>query len=103
MKKINVVKSNTKVSLRNVILMSVCGILALSSIFMTIETATSGLEISKLEKTEAELSNQKKDLEESLVRTLSVSELQEKSSGLGFTKPTNLVYVAPTAPVAKLP
>lgn len=103
MKKINIVSTTKKVSFRNIILMSVCGILALSSIFMTIETATSGLEIGKLEKTEVELANQKKDLEESLVKTLSVSELQEKSQGLGFTKPKNLVYVAPTAPVAKLP
>lgn len=70
---------------------------------MTIETATTGLEIAKLEKTEKELSQEKMDLEESLVKTLSMGTLQEKSLSLGFTKASNLVYITPSESVANLP
>lgn len=88
---------------RNYILFGTFGILAVTSIFMTIETATSGVEISKLEKTEASLVQRKSDMEELLVKTLSLGELQAKSGALGFSKPVDLVYVTPTESVAKLP
>lgn len=88
---------------RNYILFGTFGILAITSIFMTIETATSGVEISKLEKNEAILAQQKSDMEELLVKTLSLGELQAKSGTLGFSKPVDLVYVTPTESVAKLP
>ena len=75
----------------------------MSSIFLTIESATTGVEVSRLEKTETDLSNQKRGLEEVLVKSLSSSTLQEKSTELGFVKPTDLVYLSQVAPVAKLP
>lgn len=89
--------------MKNIILISIVAILAVSSIFLTIESATTGVEVAKLEKTEADLSNQKRDLEEVLVKSLSSSTLQEKSTELGFVKPTDLVYLSSAAPVAKLP
>lgn len=89
--------------MKKIVLMSIVAVLAISSIFLTIESATIGMEVSKLEKTEAALSNQKRDLEEVLVRSLSNSTLQEKSTELGFIKPIELVYVSQVAPVAKLP
>jgi hypothetical protein len=89
--------------MKNTVLITIVGVLAISSIFLTIETATTGVEVAKLEKTEAALINQKRDLEESLVKTLSVADLQEKSVELGFVKPANLVYVTGAATVAKLP
>lgn len=78
-------------------------ILAFSSVAMTIDIATSNLEVSRLEKTEAELLSQSNDFEDSLARVISISSLQDKSGGLGFIKPTNMVYVSQAEPVAKLP
>ncbi len=104
------VKNKTSVkSVKNYILITLCGILAASSVFMTIETATSGAEVANLDKTEIELTNQKRALEENLVKGISMSSLEGKSAELGFIKPESLVYVAGNeastaiAPVANLP
>lgn len=104
------VKNKTSVkSVKNYILITLCGILAAVSVFLTIETATSGAEVASLDKTEVELINQKRTLEENLVKGISMSKLEEKSVELGFIKPESLVYVSssenPTAvaPVANLP
>lgn len=104
----NKYKSRSVKSIRNYILIVICGILAVSSIFMTIETATVGSELAKIEKTQNLLSNQKRDLDETLVKTLSITELQQKGADLGFVKADNLVYVSTgenleTASVVKLP
>jgi hypothetical protein len=78
-------------------------VLALSSIFMTIETATSGVEIASLQKQEVGLQEEKRSLEESLVKSLSLGDMEDKSVEMGYTKPAALVYVAPPETVAKLP
>jgi len=85
------------------ILIGVCGILAASSILMTLEAATSGVEVSNLRNQEVALSSQKTYLEDTLVKSLSMSSLQQESSTLGFVKPSTLVYVTPIQPVAELP
>jgi hypothetical protein len=81
----------------------ICAVLAVLSIFMTIESATSGTEVSEIQKKEALLMTQQQDLQEALVESLSVNSLQEKSNELGFAKINNLVYVAESVPVARLP
>ncbi|HET7098928.1 MAG TPA: hypothetical protein VFI61_01685 [Patescibacteria group bacterium] len=102
-------KIKLHLSLRNYILFGICGILAISSVFMTIETATSGMEMSKIEKDEVLLLDKKKGLEDTIVRTLSLSDLEQKGLELGFTKAIDLVYVSTSdagstqAPVANLP
>lgn len=88
---------------KNYILLGICGLLAVFSVIITIGSATSGAQIASLQKKEGELSDQKRDLEGTLVKTLSVTELEAKSSVLGFVKPVNLVYLSEAAPVAKLP
>lgn len=90
-------------SLRVYVLSGICGVLAIASIFMTIESATSGGEIASLQKEETQLTGQQQDLQEALVQNLSISSLQEKSQGLGFVKVSNLVYVSDGSPVARLP
>jgi hypothetical protein len=85
------------------ILIGFVGILAISSVFMTVVTATSGAEVSVLQREESVLADQKRTLENTLVKTLSMNDLQEKSVGLGYEKPVNLVYIAPPEAVAKLP
>jgi hypothetical protein len=90
-------------NLKKYILISLFGVLAVSSVFMTVVGATSGAEISKLQKEEAKLTDEKRYLENMLVKTLSMNQLQEKSGSLGFAKPVNLVYVTQPEAVAKLP
>lgn len=89
--------------MKKVILIATVVVLAVSSIFLTIETATTGVEIARLEGTESTLLNQKQVLDGSLVKRLSVVQLQEKGVELGYAKPTELIYVTEVAPVAKLP
>lgn len=105
-------KSNYKIksvkSIKNYVLIGICAVLAISSILITIETATVGTEMAKIEKAQTLLSNQKRGLEEILVKTLSITELQQKGADLGFVKADNLVYVTSDenlgkASVAKLP
>src|SRR5690348_15894668 len=97
-------KIGSKLSLRGLrvyILTGLCGILAVLSIFMTIESASTGAEISSIQKKEAVLTREQQDLEASLVTNLSVHSLQEKSLELGFAKFSNLVYVSGGIPVAR--
>ena len=89
--------------IKKYILIGICAILAISSVFMTVETATSGVEVSSLRSEEAELLSQKRELEDSLIKNLSVSGLQQKSGEMGYEKPSVLVYVAEAKPVANLP
>ena len=49
------------------------------------------------------LSNQKRILGREFGKGVSMSQLQEKSSELGFVKPANLIYISGISPVAKLP
>jgi hypothetical protein len=100
MKKIDFKKSGQNIKY---VLIGVCGILAISSIIMTIETATSSAEVASLQKEEATLADQKMSLENSLVKSLSMGELQTQSAEMGFVKPGTLVYVAPAQNVARLP
>ena len=90
-------------NIKKYILIGFLGALTVSSVLMTVVAATSGAEVSNLQKEEARLSDQKRYLEDTLVKTLSTNELQEKSIELGYGKPVNLVYVAPPEAVAKLP
>lgn len=92
-----------KIGFTKYLLAGILIVLVVSSIFMTVETATSGVEMTGLQKEEAELASQKRSLEDSLVKSLSVSTLQTQSQNLGFVKPVSLVYVAPAEAVAKLP
>jgi hypothetical protein len=91
------------ISIKKYILIGLFGVLAISSVIMTVVSATSGAEISKLQKEEAKLTDEKRYLENMLVKTLSMSQLQEKSGSLGFGKPVNIVYVTQPEAVAKLP
>lgn len=96
-------KQNGVKGIRGYILIATVGVLAISSIFLTIETAVTGAVVSNLEKTEAQLEAHKKELESSMVKNQSVTNLIDKSGELGFSKPANLVFVNDVAPVAKLP
>ncbi len=88
---------------RGVILVITLAVMVVSSVFVTIETATSGVEFAALQKEEVQLLDQKGYLQDSLVKSLSVSQLQEESVAMGYVKPTALVYTSAGEAVAKLP
>lgn len=97
MTKNNLLKSN-----KNYVLLIICGILVIANVFITIGGAGSGVEVASLQKQEAVLSAQKDELQNELVKSLSLNDLQEKSQSLGFTKPQAEVYLSGAAPVANI-
>ena len=71
--------------------------------YLTIETATSGATLAKLEKDESTLVQQNKELEEQIVKSSSLNGLEKRSTELGFAKPAKILYINTTSEVAKLP
>jgi hypothetical protein len=97
-------KKGTSHGITKYVLFAVGGVLAISSILMTVETATSGVEVASLREKQSELSMEKRNLENTLVRSLSMSDLEQKGTELGYVKPMNTVYVSGSKEaVAKLP
>jgi len=78
---------------KNYILITIAVILAVSSVLVTIGSASSGVEASKIEQEKTRLLSQKRDLETSLVTSLSMGELETKSGELGFVKPQDPLYL----------
>jgi hypothetical protein len=71
-------------------------------VLLNIHTATMGAKLSHLETKEEELIKQKHDLEDQVVRTSSLSKISEKAEELGFSNPSDVVYLTAEDPVAKL-
>jgi hypothetical protein len=88
---------------KNQLLLGICGVLTILTVVVTVSTATTGAEMSRLEKEEATLTDQRRDIQESFVKTLSTHELEDKSGSLGFAKPADIVYISALLPVANLP
>lgn len=78
-------------------------ILAVATIFLTIEAATEGAKLANLEQESRELARKNQLLEAELVSSSSLSELGEKAEELGFQKPANVVYISKEEAVARLP
>lgn len=78
---------------KNYILLGICAVLAVSIIFTTIESTTTGVTMSHLEGIKAQETAQKQELEGTLVKSISVATLSEKSVDMGFTNPESIVYV----------
>lgn len=98
MKKTNLIKSY-----KNYVLIVICAALTIANVIITIGGAGSGATITNLQKQELSLSEQKRELQDQLVKSLSINDLQEKSDSLGFVKPDTEVYLPQAAPVANLP
>ena len=63
------------------------------TIFMAVDIATSGAEISKLEGTIYELEQVNRNLTQEVITHSSVSAIDEESQALGFAKPEKVVYL----------
>lgn len=72
-------------------------------VFLTIQTATSGAEIAKLESEEERLKEQNQTYKEDILDKSSLKITGEKAGELGFIKPLQIVYLTEEETVAKLP
>lgn len=77
-------------------------IFVISSVFITLETVSTGVEIAKLEKTSIDLKKQSIEANEILTKTISLNELQVKSNDLKYIEPAKLVYLNRNEPVVGL-
>lgn len=75
-------------------------VFAVSSVLLTIESVTTSAEVASLQTKQAALSSQKRELQGDLVKSISTSDLEEKGISLGFTKPSNLIYLGSPTNVA---
>jgi len=72
-------------------------------VFLTVETATSGAVLAKLENQEAGLLQENSDLKDAVVRASSLNGVEKKSVELGFAKPSKILYISSIEEVANLP
>lgn len=77
--------------------------LVAASIFMTVEMASSGAELSKLEKEEVELRAENQRIGAELISASSLSQFESTYESLGFIKPEKTIYITEEEAVAKLP
>jgi hypothetical protein len=78
-------------------------VFVISVVVFTIETATSGARLAKLEREEKELAAENAELSAKLVGTSSLLELSQKSQELGFGTPQKIIYIGREEGFAKLP
>lgn len=83
-----------KYLLASLIVLSIGGI-----VFTTIETAAEGAEITKLERDEANLVEENRELSEKSLG-VSLSQTDESAQSSGFVKPQNIVYLGEEETVA---
>ncbi|OGM02375.1 hypothetical protein A2115_02835 [Candidatus Woesebacteria bacterium GWA1_41_8] len=74
-----------------------------SVVVFTIETATSGARLAKLEKQERALVQENSELSALLVESSSLTSLETKSSEMGFGIPQKIIYIGSEEGFAKLP
>lgn len=91
--------SSGKVSLIWLLLVPAVALVAL----MTVEMASSGAVLAKLEKEEATLRARNHALGEELVSSSSLSSFESSSASLGFGKPEKTIYITERDAVARLP
>ena len=78
-------------------------VFVISVVVFTIETATSGARLAKLERQEKDLASENAELSTKLVGFSSLSLLEAKSQELGFGSPQKIIYIGREAGFAKLP
>lgn len=96
-------KSNIK-RLREYVLLFVLVILVVANVFYTISGASNGAELTYVEAKVRELSFNNQSYQDKIMDNSSLKVVSEKAEELGFTKPSDIVYIAgESAVTAKLP
>lgn len=78
-------------------------LLVTANVYLGINYATSGVEISHLEDQEKSMNDEKSSLSEQLLRSASLKQVEYKAVEMGFGKPTSILYLNGEESVAKLP
>lgn len=94
------IRKNNMNKIRKYIFIVTLGIFMISSVLLTIESVATGAEMANLKVKEQALALQNRQLDESFVKSISVSELQTQSDSLGFVNANNLIYVGEGEKVA---
>ena len=98
------VKSKNKFSLGKAGLIYILAVsIVAASILMTVEMASSGAELSLLEKEEVGLRAENQRLGAELISASSLSQFENTYESLGFIKPGKTIYITEEEAVAKLP
>lgn len=97
-------RKSKKINLLKPVFWAIIFAIFAGSIFMAVDLATSGAEISSLESQVAALTQRNRELTAEIIKNSSVSEVDVASSDLGFNKPEKTVYLTPNQGIfAKLP
>lgn len=75
-------------------------IFLVTTVFLTLTTATSGAEVAKLEDEEAILIRANSELSDQIVNASSLSGTFKKAESLGFSKPEKIIYFSSQDTVA---
>ena len=84
-------------------LLPVLVLFGIFTVYLTIESATSGAQLAELERKAAEIARENQRLSGEIVRSSSLKDLGKKAEEMGFIKPQEVVYISADEAVAKLP
>lgn len=102
-KKLSNKKNSLCLNLKKTVFFLMIAGFMVSTIFLTVGTATSSSELVKLKEDESKLIEKRRELSEIIVSQSSLKTIEEESKLLGYTKPKEVIYVARKYFVAKLP
>lgn len=91
------------VSMKNYVIWAVLVLFVTGTVFFTIQTATSGARLAKLEQEEADLIKENQKYSNQLIELTSLTSVKESAEDLGFGKPERVIYLTEEEAVAKLP
>lgn len=103
MRKIKINNNNKNRSFGKSLLWIFLSLLVVANVFLSIDSATSGAEISYLEEQERRLADENNYNSEQLFKSVSLKQVEQQAVGLGFDKPASVVYLNGEESVAKLP
>jgi hypothetical protein len=89
--------------LKSLLLFGGLAVLTAGFVYLTVETATSGAVLSDLERKETLLTEENRELSETIAKASSLNILETKTTELGYNKPSNILYITGKEEVAKLP
>ncbi len=78
-------------------------ILIIFHVIFGIQTSVAGLNIASLEKEYENLAKEKREFEETLIRSQSLTEVNNSRENLGYSESQDFLYVKVNEPFAKLP
>lgn len=95
--------SRDRLSPKSILLFGGLTVIVAGFIYLTVETATSGAVLSDLEHKEAVLTEENRTLSDAITKASSLNSLEVKTGELGFSRPSNILYITGKEEVAKLP